>query len=73
MSERGSENVLVINTGRRASYLTVISGTDLLFDQEVAFGDGSGDIGTIGLTDPTGPGLFFLTLPRRILPQPSTR
>lgn len=37
--ERGSENVLVINSGRRASYLTVISGTDLLFDQEVAFGE----------------------------------
>jgi len=34
-----SENVLVINSGRRASYLTVISGTDLLFDQEVAFGE----------------------------------
>lgn len=37
----GSENVLVINSGRRASYLTVISGTDLLFDQEVAFGENS--------------------------------
>jgi Tfp pilus assembly PilM family ATPase len=35
----GSENVLVINSGRRASYLTVISGTDLLFDQEVSFGE----------------------------------
>lgn len=35
----GSENVLVINSGRRASYLTVISGTDLLFDQEVDFGE----------------------------------
>lgn len=39
--ESGSENVLVINSGRRASYLTVISGTDLLFDQEVAFGENS--------------------------------
>jgi len=38
-TESGSENVLVINSGRRASYLTVISGTDLLFDQEVAFGE----------------------------------
>lgn len=37
----GAENVLVINSGRRASYLTVISGTDLLFDQEVAFGEDS--------------------------------
>lgn len=35
----GSENVLVINSGRRASFLTVISGTDLLFDQEVDFGE----------------------------------
>lgn len=38
-TESGSGNVLVINSGRRASYLTVISGTDLLFDQEVAFGE----------------------------------
>jgi len=37
----GSNNVLVINSGRRASYLTVISGTDLLFDQEVRFGENS--------------------------------
>ena len=35
----GANNVLVINSGRRASYLTVISGTDLLFDQEVDFGE----------------------------------
>ena len=35
----GSSNVLIINSGRRASYLTVISGTDLLFDQEVRFGE----------------------------------
>jgi len=39
--ESGSANVLVINSGRRASYLTVISGADLLFDQEVAFGENS--------------------------------
>lgn len=39
--DRGAENVLVINSGRRASYLTVISGTDLLFDQEVEFGENS--------------------------------
>lgn len=39
--DRGSENVLVINSGRRASYLTLISGTDLLFDQEVEFGENS--------------------------------
>ena len=37
--EVGPDNVLVINSGRRASYLTLISGTDLLFDQEVAFGE----------------------------------
>jgi type IV pilus assembly protein PilM len=40
-ADRGSKNVLVINSGRRASYLTLISGTDLLFDQEVAFGENS--------------------------------
>ena len=34
-----SQNVLVINSGRRASYLTLISGTDVLFDQEVDFGE----------------------------------
>ncbi|MDH3613687.1 MAG: pilus assembly protein PilM [Gammaproteobacteria bacterium] len=39
--ESGSDNVLVINSGRNASFLTVISGTDLLFDQEVAFGENS--------------------------------
>lgn len=39
--ESGSENVLVINSGRRASYLTLISGNDVLFDQEVAFGENS--------------------------------
>lgn len=40
-AESGSGNVLVINSGRRASYLTLISGSDLLFDQEVAFGENS--------------------------------
>ena len=38
-AEQGTMNVLVINTGRRATYLTLISGTDLLFDQEVSFGE----------------------------------
>lgn len=37
--QTGSQNSLVINSGRRASYLTLMSGTDLLFDQEVAFGE----------------------------------
>ena len=37
--ESDSDNVLVINSGRQASYLTVISGAELLFDQEVAFGE----------------------------------
>ncbi len=37
----GSENVLVINSGRRASYLTLISGCDVLFDQDFAFGEDS--------------------------------
>ncbi len=32
-------NVLVINSGRQASYLTLISGEDLLFDQQVSFGE----------------------------------
>jgi len=32
-------NVLVITSGRQASYLTLISGTDLLFDQQVSFGE----------------------------------
>ncbi len=35
----GSDNVLVINSGRRASYLTLISGSDVLFDQDIAFGE----------------------------------
>ncbi len=37
--DNGSSTVLVINSGRRASYLTLISGDDLLFDQEVAIGE----------------------------------
>lgn len=36
-----SGNILVINSGRRASYLTLISGKDVLFDQEVAVGEHS--------------------------------
>ncbi len=39
--DAGSATVLVINSGRRASYLTLISGNDLLFDQEVAIGEQS--------------------------------
>ncbi len=39
--QSGSGNCLVINSGRRASYLTLISGSDVLFDQEVAFGESS--------------------------------
>ena len=31
--------ILVVNSGRRASYLTLISGDDLLFDQEVPIGE----------------------------------
>ena len=38
-AESGAGNVLVINSGRRASYLTLLSGNELLFDQEVAFGE----------------------------------
>jgi len=37
--ERGAQNILVINSGRRASFLTLISGDNVLFDQEVAFGE----------------------------------
>ena len=33
------KNVLVINSGRQASYLTLLSGDDLLFDQQVNFGE----------------------------------
>lgn len=36
-----SSNTLVVNSGRRASYLTLISGHDVLFDQEVAVGEQS--------------------------------
>ena len=39
--DSGSATTLVINSGRRASYLTLISGGDLLFDQEVAIGEQS--------------------------------
>jgi len=39
--DSGSSTVLVVNSGRRASYLTLISGNDLLFDQEVAIGEQS--------------------------------
>lgn len=35
----GADNVLVINSGRNASYLTLISGNDVLFDQDIAFGE----------------------------------
>ena len=40
---RGGESaaILVVNSGRRASYLTLISGSSLLFDQEVAVGEHS--------------------------------
>ena len=37
--DNDSANVLVINAGRQASYLTLMSGNDLLFDQEVAVGE----------------------------------
>ena len=39
--ETDSGNILVINSGRQVSYLTLISGDDLLFDQEVAVGEQS--------------------------------
>lgn len=39
--DSGESTVLVVNSGRRASYLTLISGNDLLFDQEVAIGEQS--------------------------------
>ena len=38
-AKQGPGNVLVVNSGRRVSYLTLISGSDLLFDQEVTFGE----------------------------------
>ena len=39
--DSGSSTILVVNSGRRASYLTLISGDDLLFDQEIAIGENS--------------------------------
>jgi Tfp pilus assembly PilM family ATPase len=39
--DSGSATILVVNSGRRASYLTLISGNDLLFDQEIAIGEQS--------------------------------
>lgn len=39
--DNDSATILVVNSGRRASYLTLISGNDLLFDQEVAIGENS--------------------------------
>jgi len=40
MSPSGEpENVLVINTGESASFMTMISGRRLLFDQEIDFGE----------------------------------
>lgn len=38
-SAAAQKNVLVINSGRQASYLTLISGQDVLFDQQVSFGE----------------------------------
>jgi type IV pilus assembly protein PilM len=38
-SQSKYENVLAINTGRTSSYITVISGARLLFDQEIRFGE----------------------------------
>ena len=38
-AETEYENVLAINFGRTASYITVISGARLLFDQEIRFGE----------------------------------
>ena len=40
MSEAGrQENVLALNCGRGSSYLSVISGSRLIFDQEIRFGE----------------------------------
>ncbi len=39
--EDDSSTILVVNSGQRASYLTLICGNDLLFDQEVAIGEQS--------------------------------
>jgi type IV pilus assembly protein PilM len=38
-TEDNSDTVLVINTGQEKSYLTIISGRRLLFDQQVSFGE----------------------------------
>jgi Tfp pilus assembly PilM family ATPase len=38
-SQKAHETVLAINFGRTASYLTVISGSRLLFDQEIRIGE----------------------------------
>ena len=38
-THRTASNVLVINSGRQCSYLTLISDDDLLFDQQVDFGE----------------------------------
>lgn len=38
-AETDSGNALIINAGRDASYLTLISGDDLLFDQQIRFGE----------------------------------
>ena len=37
--QKDGGNVLVINSGRRASFMTLVSDNELLFDQEVAFGE----------------------------------
>ncbi|MDJ0709613.1 MAG: pilus assembly protein PilM [Woeseiaceae bacterium] len=37
--EGDTGNALIINSGREASYLTLISGEDLLFDQQIRFGE----------------------------------
>lgn len=37
--DNDAANILVINSGRQTSYLTLISGNDLLFDQAVAIGE----------------------------------
>ncbi len=38
-SNNERQNILVVNSGQQASYLTLISGDDLLFDQEVQIGE----------------------------------
>ncbi len=38
-AENHDGNVLIINSGREASYLTLVSGDDLLFDQQIRFGE----------------------------------